>query len=363
MIDGVHGKKVGPHRAPVHLAQRGDARVGLHTANVKTQPVAQAQSQGVGQALFHADGAFFLWRPAARHHLVVCGCLRGIGEVELAVHQALGTVFGVVVRAHGAIVHGHQAATDHRIPVVLAHARSLQRLLKGVGLVGLHVDDEAVGCVGWRGLAPAGNQVGAQQHQQHQRQEAHGQATDLHHGVSRTGADLARGQHQPARRRGLIHRAAQQLDHHPGHGSKQHHGSGKATHGDQAQLQIAADHQQQCRKTQHAQRQHRQRCRAQRPHIAPDDAQRRHLRQLQHRRQAKGQQQGQAHAQAQQRGPQAGSGQCRLHQARQQEHKHVMHAKTQHHAQGAGTQAHQGKFEGVAPGDGGLALAQYAQQG
>ena len=46
----------------------------------------------------------------------------------------------------------------------------LQRGTEGLALVGHHVDDEAVGRIGRRGGAPAVDQVGAQQHQQHQRQ-------------------------------------------------------------------------------------------------------------------------------------------------------------------------------------------------
>ena len=363
LLHRVHHEEVGAHRSPVHLAQAGDAGFVLHAANVKQQAVAQLQAQGLGDAFFHTHGTGLVLSPAARHDLVVGGLLHGGGEVELAVYQPLGTVFGVVVRPHGLAVHGQQAAPNHRVPVVLGHAVGLQVFLEVVGLLRHDVDDKAVGRIGRGGLAPTADKVGAQQHQQHQRQQAHRQAADLHHGIGRAGRDLPGGQHQPARRGGFIHAFAQQLHGHPAQARKQGHGPGKAAHGDEAQLEVTADGQQQRGKARHAHAQHGQRCRLEPAHIAADDAQRRHLRQLQHRRQAKGQQQREPHAQAKGHGPQAGRGQGRFDQARQQQHKHVVHQVTHGHAQRAGKYANERKFGGVGACNGALALAQHAQHG
>ena len=66
-------------------------------ANVKAQRVAELQVQRLGNALLHADGAGFVVGPAAGHDLVVRRQRGAVGQVELAVHQALGAVFGVVV--------------------------------------------------------------------------------------------------------------------------------------------------------------------------------------------------------------------------------------------------------------------------
>jgi hypothetical protein len=276
----------------------------------KRSAVAELEVQRLGDALLDADRAGLAVGPAPGDHLVVRGAGGRVRQVELAVHQALGAVIGEVVRRDGAPVHRHQAPADHGVPVVLAHARLAQRLLEGVGLLGHDVDDEAVGRIGRCGAAPAGDQVGAQQHQQHQRQQPHGQRADLHHGVARAGGDLARGQHQPARRGGLVDTGAQQLDGQPAQRRKQRHGARKAAHGDQAQGQVGADGQQQRGKACHAQPQHRQRGRLQATEIAPDHAQRRHLGQLQHRRQAEGHQQCESDAQAERGRPQAGRGQA-----------------------------------------------------
>ena len=171
------------------------------------------------------------------------------------------------------------------------------------------------------------------------------------------------GQHQPARCGGFIHAFAQQLHGHPAQARKQGHGPGKAAHGEETELEVTADGQQQRGKARHTHAQHGQRCRLEPAHIAADDAQRRHLRQLQHRRQAKGQQKCEAHAQAKGHGPQAGRGQGRFDQARQQQHKHVVHQVTHRHAQRAGKYANERKFGGVGARNGALALAQHAQHG
>ncbi len=363
MFHRVHHEEVGAHGAPVHLAQAGDARLVLHAADVELQPVAHLEAQRFGNALLDADGVLLVLGPLAGNDLVVGRLRHGRGQVELAVHQALGAVVRVVGRAHGLAVHGQQAAPDHGVPVVALDAAILEALLEGVGLLGHDVDHEAVGRIGRRGLAPAADEVGAQQHQQHQGQQAHGQAADLHHGIGRAGGYLPRGQHQPARRRGFVDAAAQQLDRHPAQAGEQRHGAGKAAHGDQSQLDVAAHGQQQCRKTGHAHAEHGQRRGLEPAHVAPYHAQRRHLGQLQHRRQAEGEQQREPHAQAKRHGPQACGRQGRLHQARQQQHEDVVHQVANGHAQRAGEQADQRELGGVGTGNGALALAQHAQHG
>ena len=330
--DRVHGKEVGTQRAPVHLAQRGDAGLVLHAANVKQQRIAQLQAQGVGQPVFHADGTCLFLHPAAGHHQVLHRLGRAVRQVELAVHQAAGTLIRVILGRHRPAVHGQQTAADHWVPVKTRHTGLGQRLAEGIPLLRHDVDDKAVGRIGRGGLSPAVDQVGAQQHQQHQRQQAHRQGTDLHHRVGRPGRDLARGQHQPARRRALVDLPAQQLDGQPAQQRKHSRGAGKAAHGDQAQCEVAAGGQQQGGKTGHAHRQHPQRGRFEPAHITPDHPQRRHLRELQHRRQAKSQQQGQAHAHAKQHRPNAGRRQGGIHQAGQQQHKHMVHRVAAEHA-------------------------------
>jgi len=144
---------------------------------------------------------------------------------------------------------------------------------------------------------------------------------------------------------------------------KQEHCAGKAAHGNQPELEVAAGSQQERGKTQHTNHQHRQRGRLEVADIAAYHAQRWHLGQLQHRRQAKGQHQRQAHAHAKTGRPQRGGRERSLHQTGQQNHKNIMHRKTQRHAQGAGKQAHQHKLEAVSQCDGALRLAQHAQHG
>ena len=187
------------------------------------------------------------------------GLVGAVRQVELAVHHPLGAVLKKIVRRDRLAVDGDEPPANHRIPVELFHAAVLQRFLKRVALLGLYVDDKAVRRVRRGGLSPAVDQIGAQQHEQHQRQQAHGQRAGLHDGIDRAGAELARGQHQPARRGRFVDAGAQQLDGGvTGHG-KQRHRAQKAAHGNQPQLEIIARRQQQRGKTQHAHTQHRQR--------------------------------------------------------------------------------------------------------
>ena len=288
--------------------------------------------------------------------------LRAGRQIEFTVYQPLGALLRVVGRVDGAAIDGDQAATDHRVPVITLHARLGQGGLKRLRLFRLHVDDEAVRCVGRRGLAPAADQVGAQQDQQHQRQQTQRQGTGLHHGIDRPGRDLARGQPQPARRMLTRHHAANQPQGQPAATRKQQSSHGKAPHRDQAQLHIAAGQQERHRKAQQTQAHDAGRRRPQGPHIAANHTQRRHLRQLQHRRQAKGQQQGQAHAQAQGHRVSTGRRQGRVHQPGQHPDKHMVQQPAQQHAQSAGHQAGCDKFKGVADGQSALALPQHAQQ-
>ncbi len=351
------------HRAPVHLAGGGDARLAGDAADVEAQRVAHLQAQRLHQALLHAHAAGLAARPGALLDLVVRRLVGRVAEVELPVHQALGAVVGVVVGRDGPAVDGDQPAAEHRIPVVAAHAGAVQRRAEGLLLVGHHVDDEAVGRIRRRGAPPARHQVGAQQHQQHQRQQAHRQAADLHHRIGRPRRDLPRRQHQPARRRGLVDQPAQQLHRHPRQQGEEQHRAGEAAHRDAAELHVAAGRQQQGREAQRAHAQHRRRGRPQAADVAPDHAQGRHPGQLQHRRQAEGEEQRQPDADAEGGRPQRGRGQRRLDQPGQQQHEEVVHAPAHEHAEQAGRQADQRELHDVSGGDGALALAQHAQHG
>ena len=331
--------------------------------NVKTELIAQLEPQRAGQTFFHTQAVWLLRRPAARHHRVMRRQLVGVREIELALHQTLSPVVRVVLRRHRRAVDGHQAAPDHGVPVVPLHAGLAQGLLKGWPLLGLDVNHKTVGRVGRRGLLPAANQIGAQEHEQDQRQHAHRQRTDLHHRISRPRSHLAGGQHQPARGAALPNTHAQQPNGQGTDQGKKQHRTGKATDRNQAQLEVAADGQQQGGKPADPQEQHRARGGAQIAHVAPDHPQRRHLRQLQNRWQAKGQHQGQAHAQPQQGGHDTRCRQLRLDQAGEQEHEHMVHRIADQHPQATGQQTHQKKLKGIGQRHAALALTKHPQHG
>ena len=334
-----------------------------HARHVKAQAVAQLQFQGFGNAVFDAQTIQLLSLPRTRNDRVVLRLIGAERHVEFAVHQTLGTLFGVAVGGDGVAIDRHQACANHGVPIGLAHACVVQGLQKRLGLIGLNVDDKTVGRIHRRGIAPAADEVSAQQHQQGQGQQAHRQRAHLHHGVDRTCADLSRGQHQPRRRTALHHAAAQHLHGQPGHARKQQHGARKATHHHETEFQITADCDQQHGKTGEPQGPHAERGGFEFTHIAAHHAQRRHAGQLQHRRQTKRQQQSEARAQAIHHRPHAGRRQGGVHQTFEQSHKHQVHGIAQGQTQGAGKGADPHKFGGVRQGNVALTQAQHAQHG
>ena len=192
-------KKVHAHRAPIHLAQAGDAALHQLTGDVELHAVAQNQAQRFRQAVFHTDAACFFRLPAAATDLVVAWQLCTVAEVELTFDQALRTFVVVLVAGDGLAVDGDQAATNHRVPVELLHTCIFQVLLKRIALFGLNVDHKTVGRVRRCGLAPAADEVGAQQHEQHQGQQTDTQCRHLQHRKPRPRRNLPRGQNQPTR--------------------------------------------------------------------------------------------------------------------------------------------------------------------
>ena len=334
--DRVDRIKIRPHRAPVDLAQRSDFCVYRHTANIKPQGVAELQVQRGGDAFFHTDGSCLLIGPTPGYHRVVLRLGGTVRQVELAVNHAFGAVVGKVVGRHRFAVHRHQPTPDHGEPVVVFHARLTQVFLESFALLRHDVDDKTVRRVGRCGLAPAADEVGAQQYEQHQREQPHRQCTHLHHSVGRARGNLARGQHQPARRSRFADAAPKQLDGQPAQRRKQQHRASEPAHRNQAQHHVAAGCQQQSGKPSHTNTQHRQRSGFEVTHVAPDHPQRWHLGQLQYRWQTKRKQQCQPHSQTKRHRPQAGGRQGGIDQPGQQQHKYIMHPVTNRHAQRAG---------------------------
>ena len=363
MSHRVDDEEIDAHGTPVHLAQAGDTAFDHLTRDVEAQAVAELEAEFFGQAVFHAQAVGLVGRPDARHHLVVGGLLGAVRQVEFALDQALPAVGGVLLGLHGGAVDRDQPAADHGKPVVALHTGGLEGLLERVGLLGLHVDDETIGRIGRRGVAPAGNEVGAQQHQQHQRQQADGHGTDLHHRVGWPRGQLARGQHQGARSGAFVHAGTQQAHRAVADEREHPHRDRKPSDRNTSEHQVAAGRQQQHGKARHTQAQHRQCGGLELAHVAADHAQRRHLSQLEHRREAEGEHERESHAQAQQRGPGADGRQGRFHQPRQQQHEHMVHGPAERHPQGTGGQANEQELVGVGARHGALRQTQHAQHG
>ena len=270
--------------------------------NIKAQAVTQLQTQRLGNALFHTHAVGLFGLPASGHQGVVIRQHRAVRKVDFTVEKAFAPVSFQIIRANDTAIDGHQSAPDHGKPIGRLNTRIFEVRQKGLGLVGLHIDNKAVGRIHRRGLSPARDQVGAQQDQQGQRQQAHRQSTDLHHRKHRTRRHLARSQAQPARGRFIGHRTAQQKQSCRRQCGEHQERHGKTAHRDQAQRQVAADHEQRDGKAEQAHHQHQTRAHLHTAQVPADHAQRWHFGQLQHGRQAKGHQQRQAHGQTHERG-------------------------------------------------------------
>ena len=343
------------------LLQARDPALDRRAAEVEAERVAELQAERLGQAFLDAQAALLVAGPASGGDLVVRRQRRAVAEVELAVDQALGARVGVVVGGDVLAVDRDQPAADHREPVVAADARGAQLGLEGLGLRRLDVDDEAVRRVLRRRLAPARDQVGAQQREQHQREQADGERRDLQHRERRPRRELACRQHQPARRARLGHRAAQDDEREPRQEREDADRAGEAADRDQAELEVARDREQQRREAERAGAEDRERCRLHRADVAPDDAQRRHARELEHRRQAEAEQQREADAGAEQRRPDARRRQHRLDQPGEQPDEDVVDGEAEDQAGDAGDEADQRELDQVLQRDRSLRQAEDAQ--
>ena len=245
----VNSEKIGAHRGPINPPQRSDAGIHALPGDLETQCIAELEFQCFGNAFFHADGIRFVGHPASLHDLVMRRGLRAVRDIEFALDQAFGPLIRVIRRPHGFAVDLDQARAQHRVPVHFVHTGLVQGVQKRLRLVRLYVDDKAVRRVCRGGVAPTVDQIGTQQHQQQQGQQADRQRTDLHHGIAGPRADLARGHAQPGRYPAPAHRQTQALHRQPGQTGKHQHRSGKAADHHQTQRQVAAGVHQQSGKT------------------------------------------------------------------------------------------------------------------
>ena len=77
------------------------------------------------------------------------------------------------------MIHLDQARANHRIQRRLGDAAFLQKRAHRLYLIGLHIDDEAVRCIGWKRSLPAIQQIGAHQGQQQDHHQAEAERSNL----------------------------------------------------------------------------------------------------------------------------------------------------------------------------------------
>ncbi len=290
-------EEVDAHRPPLQLAQAGDGGLHRRAGNIEAQPVAQLPVQRFSDALFDrsfgrgAGGiATVVAEPAAGTELVLRLHLRHGRQIEFTLSQVARALFGVAFGGDGPAIYCGQAAAYHRILRRVIYANLCQAHRDIGPLFRLDVDDEAVGCIRRRGVAPGRHQVAAHHGQQQQGHQAQGQRHDLHHGGAR--AALQRGDGKaPAL---VIDGAAQRLQRGQSQpaGQREHGKRAKeAERGPQRQLHIARLPQQQHHKAEQCQAVSRQRHRPRRILLAAHDPVVRYVAQLQYRRQRETEQQ------------------------------------------------------------------------
>ena len=96
------------------------------TCDVKAQPIAELQSQRLGDALFDTHAVGLLGQPAPGHQGVVARQDRAVREVDFTVEQAFAAVGDQVIRPDDPAIDGHQTAPDHGKPIGRLHACGFQ---------------------------------------------------------------------------------------------------------------------------------------------------------------------------------------------------------------------------------------------
>ena len=241
-------EEVDLHRVPFQLPTAHQGHLDRLASHIEAQPITELQAQGIHDADLGRDLGSQGMDPAAGSQPIVAGHLVGVGEIEFSVNETLGAIVRIVLRTDGMVIDGHQTPPHHRVERHLAQAGLGQHPANVRLLIGLDVDDEAVGGVRWRSLLPGGQQVIADDGEQQQRHQADGEGHDLHsrHGQSPGPASKRQAQHQrPAAMCPFRAQACGQPD--PAHGQK-HEGQtrdDKAAQGQQRQAGLTHQPEQQ----------------------------------------------------------------------------------------------------------------------
>ena len=359
-------EEVDLHRIPLQLPAAHQGHLDGLARHIETQVVTQLQTQGVHDANLGRDFGSLGMDPAAGSQPVVAGHPVGVGEIEFPVNEALGPVIRIVLRADGAGVDGHQAPPHHRIERHLAQAGLRQHPADVRLLIGLDVDDEAVGGVRWRSLLPGSQQIIADNGEQQQRHQADGEGHDLHsrHGQSPGPARQRQAQHQrPAATCPFRAQACGQPD--PAHGQK-HEGQTRddeAAQGQQRQTGLTHQPEQQQAKGPQRRGQHQPDGQAGSAQVPAQHAQRRDAGQSQDRNGGKAQHQHHGHQQGLQRRPGRSCRQRGLQHHASHASERMMGHPAQDDAQGAPGQCQPEHLQHQGPGQHALGQPHGLQDG
>jgi hypothetical protein len=217
-----------------------------------------------------------------------------VGQVELALDQALGALLVEVVRVHRRVVHGHEPPAHHREELGLGDAARGEEAAHFGDLVRLHADEESVRRIRRRAAPPRIDQVVAREREQQHRGEAEREARHLHGVAARMPAQVreAVAQRAAARAQAPRHRRRRQRTQRAeGHRGEHEHRDAEAADHVEPEARVARLPDEQPGERRAARGVGGERAAAGSAGLAPDDAHRRHVLQLQERRQREAEQQ------------------------------------------------------------------------
>ena len=354
------GEEVDLHGIPVHRPQAGHLHVDRVAGDVEPERVAQVHAQGLRDALLHRHFGGVGIQPAAGHVAVVARQLVHVGQVELPVHQPLRAIVLVVGRPDPASVDLDQPPADHRVQLHVAQPRLRQALRDRLALVRLDVDQETVGRIGWRGAAPALDQVATGDGQQQDRHQPHRQGAYLRHRGA-TAADHARQRETQSHRPALpLPQRFQPAQPQPRNAGKQQEASQESPGDHQAQLQVAREPEQQQREAHRAHPVAQRGPRRSDSSVAAQDAGGRDVAQLGQRRQREAHQQPDTSQEPLYRGQRPGARQVGRDQAAQRGDQALVRGIAERAADGGRPQRDDQELGGEQPGQRGLRRPQAA---
>ncbi len=106
------------------------------TRDIKREPISQLDAECLRDTLLDRQLLSAVGEPLSSDDLVMRRRLGRVGQIELAINQALGTIIGIGLRADRTAVDLDQSAADHRVQRRVEPRRAEPRRSRAPGLAG-----------------------------------------------------------------------------------------------------------------------------------------------------------------------------------------------------------------------------------